>query len=75
MNTPEATSKLTTRKILCVILDVRSMAMANQQSRYLHCPDGSHMAMYDDQERYVRALIDFNHDVDAGRFRGEGARE
>jgi hypothetical protein len=29
---------------------MRWMASAAQQGRYLHCPDGSHMAMYDDQE-------------------------
>ena len=27
------------------------------QGTYLHCPDGSHMAMYDDQEAYFRGLI------------------
>ena len=26
---------------------------------YLHCPEGSHMAMYDDQETYFRGLIDW----------------
>jgi proline iminopeptidase len=49
------------------------MATAVQQGRYLHCPDGSHMAMYDDQERYVRSLIDFIHYVDAGWFAGAGS--
>jgi proline iminopeptidase len=46
------------------------MASAYPRGRYLHCPDGSHMAMYDDQQVYVRGLIDFIHDVDAGRFAG-----
>ena len=36
--------------------------------RYLHCPDGSHMAMYDDQQTYFDGLAAFIHDVDAGRF-------
>jgi len=27
--------------------------------RYLHCPRGSHMAMYDDQETYFRGLVDW----------------
>lgn len=49
---------------------MRWMAGAFPQGRYLHCPDGSHMAMYDDQQTYVRGLIDFIHDVDAGRFAG-----
>jgi proline iminopeptidase len=44
------------------------MANAVQQGRYLHCPEGSHMAMYDDQKVYVGGLIDFIHDVDEGRF-------
>lgn len=44
--------------------------MAGQVSngRYLYCPNGSHLAMYDDQETYFDGLIEFIHDVDAGRF-------
>ena len=26
---------------------------------YLHCPDGSHLAMYDDQQRYFDGLVGF----------------
>jgi proline iminopeptidase len=44
------------------------MAGAVQNGRYLYCPTGSHMAMYDDQETYVRGLIRFLEDVDAGGF-------
>jgi proline iminopeptidase len=35
--------------------------MANHlpQGRYLHCPNGSHLAMYDDQQVYFAGLIDF----------------
>ncbi len=44
------------------------MASAVQRGRSLHCPNGSHMAMYDDQDIYFRGLIEFVHDVDAGRF-------
>lgn len=29
------------------------------QGTYLHCPNGSHMAMYDDQETYFRGLVDW----------------
>jgi len=36
--------------------------------RYLFCPQGSHMALYDDQQVYMRGLIKFLKDVDAGRF-------
>ena len=39
------------------------MAGRLPQGRYLHCPDGSHMAMYDDQAVYFAGLIDFLHDV------------
>ncbi len=46
------------------------LAKAVQHGSYLHCPDGSHMAMYDDQQVYTRGLIDFIHRVDAGRFAG-----
>ena len=31
--------------------------------RYLYCPEGSHMAMYDDQERYFAGLIGFLRDL------------
>jgi proline iminopeptidase len=44
------------------------MASAVQRGQYLHCPEGSHMAMYDDQQTYVRGLIDFIHGVDAGQY-------
>ncbi len=44
------------------------VATAVQRGRYLYCPTGSHMAMYDDQETYYRGLIQFIRDVDAGRF-------
>ena len=29
------------------------------KGRYLYCPTGSHMAMYDDQKTYMNGLIDF----------------
>jgi proline iminopeptidase len=31
------------------------------RGRYLYCPDGSHMAMYDDQQVYFAGLIRFLH--------------
>lgn len=37
--------------------------------RYLDCPEGSHMAMYDDQKHYFPGLIQFMKDVDAGAFK------
>jgi proline iminopeptidase len=44
------------------------MAGQVQRGRYLHCPDGSHMALYDDQRVYMDGVIQFLRDVDAGRF-------
>jgi proline iminopeptidase len=39
-----------------------------QNGRSLHCPNGSHLAMYDDREIYFEGLIQYLRDVDAGRF-------
>jgi len=36
-----------------------AMARAMPQGRHLHCPDGSHMAMFDDGPTYLRGLVDF----------------
>ncbi len=44
------------------------MATAVQHGRYLYCLNGSHMALYDDQENYFRGLTQFIRDVDAGEF-------
>lgn len=44
------------------------MAKKVQKGRYLFCPNGSHLALYDDQKIYVEGLIQFIRDVDAGRF-------
>ena len=44
------------------------MAGQVQRGRYLHCPNGSHLTMYDDQQTYFDGLIRFINDVDAGRF-------
>jgi proline iminopeptidase len=35
------------------------MARRLPNGRYLYCPNGSHLAMYDDQETYFGGLIDF----------------
>jgi proline iminopeptidase len=44
------------------------MAGKVRKGRYLYCPTGSHMAMYDDQETYVEGVIAFLRDVDGGRM-------
>jgi proline iminopeptidase len=38
---------------------LRMMAERFPQGRYLHCPNGSHLAMYDDQPAYFDGLLDF----------------
>ena len=38
---------------------MRWMAGRLPRGHYLDCPNGSHMAMYDDQETYFEGLIDF----------------
>jgi len=42
---------------------MEQMAAALPQGRYLFCPDGSHLAMYDDQQVYFAGLVDFLHGV------------
>jgi len=39
-----------------------------RKGRYLYCPKGSHLALYDDQRTYMNGLIRFILDVDSGRF-------
>ena len=40
-----------------------------QKGRYLHCPNGSHLAMYDDQKIFFDGVIRFIRDVDSGTFK------
>ncbi len=47
------------------------MSTQVQQGRYLYCPKGSHLAMWDDQEDFYPGVIKFIKDVDAGNFKGE----
>lgn len=44
------------------------MAGEFANGRYHYCPEGSHLAMYDDQAIYFEGLIQFILDVDEGRF-------
>lgn len=44
------------------------MATQIPHARFLYCPNGSHLAMYDDQQTYFSGLVQFIKDVDAGRF-------
>ena len=49
--------------------DIRKMGTLLPNSRVAICENGSHLAMWDDQEAYFAALIGFLKDVDGGRFR------
>jgi proline iminopeptidase len=44
------------------------MSKKVQRGRYLFCPNGSHLAMYDDHKVYVDGLVKFVLDVDSGKF-------
>jgi proline iminopeptidase len=50
---------------------MEKMAASLPNGRYLFCPQGSHLAMYDDQGVYFEGLIRFIKDVDAGRVSAE----
>jgi proline iminopeptidase len=39
-----------------------------QRGRYLFCPDGSHLSMWDDQQHFFPGVIQFIKDVDQGKF-------
>lgn len=39
-----------------------------QKGRYLYCPNGSHLAMWDDQQVFMNGVIRFIKDVDGERF-------
>jgi proline iminopeptidase len=40
-----------------------------KRGRYLFCPNGSHLAMWDDQKVFMDGVIDFVKDVDDGQFK------
>ena len=44
------------------------MSTQVKNGRYLHCPNGSHMSMYDDQQVYMMGLVQFLQDVDKKNF-------
>ena len=44
------------------------MASQMPHARYLYCANGSHMALYDDQQTWFGGVIGFLRDVDAGKF-------
>jgi len=40
-----------------------------KHGRYLYCPEGSHLAMWDDQKHFYPGVIQFIKDVDEGKFK------
>lgn len=44
------------------------LATRVKRGRFLFCPKGSHLSIYDDQEVYMAGIIQFLSDVDEGRF-------
>ena len=49
------------------VMEEQSKKVKN--GRYLHCPNGSHLAMWDDQQVFMEGVIKFVKDVDAGFFK------
>ena len=48
--------------------EMEEMSRLVQKGRYLFCPNGSHLAMWDDQEVFMNGVISFIKDVHEGRF-------
>jgi len=44
------------------------MSTQVKKGRFLLCPDGSHLSMWDDQKHFFPGVIQFIKDVDAGKF-------
>ena len=74
----DRTSDLSKIGVPCLVIGAKYDTMDPQHmewiantvlhGRYLYCPHGSHLALYDDQETYFRGLIQFIQDVDANCF-------
>lgn len=48
--------------------EMEEMSKLVQHGRYLYCPEGSHLAMWDDQQHYYPGIIEFLYDVQEGKF-------
>jgi proline iminopeptidase len=44
------------------------MSTQVQKGRFLLCPNGSHLAMWDDQKVFMDGVIKFIKDVDENKF-------
>jgi proline iminopeptidase len=49
--------------------EMEEMSKLVQKGRYLYCPNGSHLAMWDDQETFMNGVIDFVKDVHSGEMK------
>lgn len=47
---------------------MEAQSKAVQHGRYLYCPNGSHMCMWDDQQVFMSGVIKFIKDVDEGKY-------
>ncbi len=73
----DVTAKLPDLKVPTLVIgathdtmDPNHMKMVSekvQKGRFLLCPEGSHMSMWDDQAHYFPGLISFIKDVDSGK--------
>ena len=53
-------------------MDPKHMEWMSKQlpkGHYLYCPNGSHLAMYDDQQTYMNGVVKFIRDVDSGAIK------
>jgi len=48
--------------------EMKEMSELVQNGRYLHCPNGSHLSQWDDQEVHMQGVIQFIKDVHQGNF-------
>lgn len=48
--------------------EMKEMSELVQNGRYLYCPNGSHLAMWDDQDVFMEGVIQFIQDVHQGTF-------
>lgn len=48
--------------------EMEAMSKMAPKGSYLYCPNGSHLCMWDDQEIFMKGVIEFLKKVDAGGF-------
>ena len=47
---------------------MEKIAKSVKVGRYLFCPNGSHLSIYDDQKVYMAGIISFIRSVDSGEI-------